>query len=424
MRFTSAVSSGAIFSVSSLLASAHVGPGLVYHDNGAKKLESRDYHMGRFMARARPSNAAQMAKVSDPTKECSYYGLPESTELSSAYPRDGTIATIVSGDEQAKQVWQEIQSSGVIPHGASPKAGTQDHMGLSPNALSQYDTNSDPDCWWSATRCTSPKKNKLSHDIVTCPEPSTWGLTFDDGPNCSHNAFYDFLKEKKIRASLFYIGLNVKNWPLQAQRGLADGHDICVHTWSHHYMTTLSDEQVFAELYYTMRIIKDVVGVTPQCWRPPFGDVDNRVRAIADGLGLRTIIWSDDTNDWNIKPSGELPKSKIDRNYEDIINKGRNGSGVVVLSHEIRADTMNEFMEMYPKIQQAYKHVVPLTACMNVSHPYAENNISYRSFAEYTSGNIRAKGLPSLKDMSVNPKSKLQITPVSKQKWGFSPSSK
>ena len=189
-------------------------------------------------------------------------------------------------------------------------------------------------------------------------------------------------------------------------------------------MTTLSDEQVFAELYYTMRIIKDVVGVTPQCWRPPFGDVDNRVRAIADGLGLRTIIWSDDTNDWNIKPSGELPKSKIDRNYEDIINKGKNGSGVVVLSHEIRADTMNEFMEMYPKIQQAYKHVVPLTACMNVSHPYAENNISYRSFAEYTSGNIRAKGLPSLKDMSVNPKSKLQITPVSKQKWGFSPSSK
>ena len=93
MRFTSAVSSGAIFSVSALLASAHVGPGLVYHDNGAKRLESRDYHMGRFMARARPSNAAQMAKVSDPTKECSYYGLPESTELSSAYPRDCLLYT-------------------------------------------------------------------------------------------------------------------------------------------------------------------------------------------------------------------------------------------------------------------------------------------------------------------------------------------
>ena len=95
----------------------------------------------------------------------------------------------------------------------------------------------------------------------------------------------------------------------------------------------------------------------------------------------------------------------------------------MVLTHEIRADTMNEFMHMYPKIQQAYKHVVPLTACMNVSHPYVEKNISYRTFAEYTSGNIMAKGLPSLKNMSVNPKSKLQITPLSKQKSGFLPAS-
>jgi len=31
----------------------------------------------------------------------------------------------------------------------------------------------------------------------------------------------------------FYIGSNVIDWPLQAMRGLADGHQICVHTWSH-----------------------------------------------------------------------------------------------------------------------------------------------------------------------------------------------
>lgn len=72
------------------------------------------------------------------------------------------------------------------------------------------------------------------------------------------------------------------NWPLQAQEGLGDGHDICVHTWSHNYMTSLSNEQVnsaavsgnvvstltrvfpqaFAELYFTKQVNKDVMGIT------------------------------------------------------------------------------------------------------------------------------------------------------------------
>jgi hypothetical protein len=29
--------------------------------------------------------------------------------------------------------------------------------------------------------------------------------------------------------------------------------------------------------------------------RPPYGDVDNRIRTIAQGLNLSTIVWSQDT---------------------------------------------------------------------------------------------------------------------------------
>lgn len=93
----------------------------------------------------------------------------------------------------------------------------------------------------------------------------------------------------------FYIGSNVLNWPYQGMRGIEDGHEICVHTWSHQYMTALTNEQVFAELYYTRKIIKDLLNVTATCWRPPYGDVDNRVRLVAKELGLKTIIWSEDT---------------------------------------------------------------------------------------------------------------------------------
>lgn len=189
-------------------------------------------------------------------------------------------------------------------------------------------------------------------------------------------------------------------------------------------MTTLSDEQVFAELYYTMRIIKDVIGVTTQCWRPPFGDVDDRVRAIAAGLGLRTIIWSDDTDDWNVQPGGSEPKSKIQANYQKIINKGYKDGSAVVLTHEIRADTMKLFQQMFPQIKKAFKNVVPLTACLNVTSPYAENNITYPVFADYVKGNINPKGLPSMDNMPIQPASKLNVQPLNQQTQGsFSPKS-
>jgi hypothetical protein len=43
-------------------------------------------------------------------------------------------------------------------------------------------------------------------------------------------------------------------------------------------MCSLTNEQVFAELYYTKKIIHEVLGVTIQTWRPPYGDIDDRVR--------------------------------------------------------------------------------------------------------------------------------------------------
>ena len=64
-------------------------------------------------------------------------------------------------------------------------------------------------------------------------------------------------------------------------------------------MTSLSNEQVIAELKWTEKAIVSIIGVTPLYWRPPYGDVDNRVRAIATQLGYKTSIWTQDfdTND-------------------------------------------------------------------------------------------------------------------------------
>lgn len=55
-------------------------------------------------------------------------------------------------------------------------------------------------------------------------------------------------------------------------------------------MTSLTNEQAFAELYFSKKAIKEVLGITVRCWRPPYGDTDDRIRAIAAALDMRTIM--------------------------------------------------------------------------------------------------------------------------------------
>jgi hypothetical protein len=153
--------------------------------------------------------------------------------IKGSYPTIWQPATLVQGDTEAAGLFATVNATlnsklaSDVPHCAAADCIMGDFTGV------PY-TNADPDCWWSWNKCTTPAASTgLPSDMVTVPEPLTWGLGFDDGPNCSHNAFYDYLAAQNQKATMFYIGSNVMDWPLQALRGIADGHQICVHTWSH-----------------------------------------------------------------------------------------------------------------------------------------------------------------------------------------------
>ena len=69
------------------------------------------------------------------------------------------------------------------------------------------------------------------------------------------------------------VGLNILGSPDIFLQAFNNGDDIAVHTWTHPYMTSLSNEAVVAEFGYTMQIIHDSTGGRiPRFWRPPYGD--------------------------------------------------------------------------------------------------------------------------------------------------------
>jgi peptidoglycan/xylan/chitin deacetylase (PgdA/CDA1 family) len=59
-------------------------------------------------------------------------------------------------------------------------------------------------------------------------------------------------------------------------------------------MTTKTNLEVLGEIGWTMELIHNSTGGRiPKYWRPPYGDSDMRVRAIAkEVFGLITVMWN------------------------------------------------------------------------------------------------------------------------------------
>lgn len=212
------------------VATACIGQGAPGHVRRSAEYQSNLGHVLRSQLHSRANTEASVANATT-SQEAALCNAspPESvTSLMSGYPSTFTIADILSNDTQALAIMRAINASGIVPTDVAIK-GTAPASHQGTNILNGYDSSTDSDCWWTATGCAKPKHPGLLDDITTCLEPHTWGYTFDDGPSCSHDALYDFWNTNNQKVSLMYIGSNVMSYPLQAQRGIVDGHHICVH---------------------------------------------------------------------------------------------------------------------------------------------------------------------------------------------------
>ncbi|KAG8837688.1 chitin deacetylase [Serendipita sp. 400] len=192
-------------------------------------------------------------------------------------------------------------------------------------------------CWWTCGQCTRET------DITTCPDKLTWGLSFDDGPSPDTPRLLDYLSSQNLHTTFFVVGSRAISRQDILQAEYMQGHQLSVHTWSHPALTTLTNDQIIAELGWTAKVIKEITGVTPNTFRPPYGDIDDRVRAIGRAMGMTAIIWSEasnhvdnfDTNDWHIG-AGTVSASGVIASFENILQDATNlNSGFIVLAHDL-----------------------------------------------------------------------------------------
>jgi len=235
------------------------------------------------------------------------------------------------------------------------------------NSSPVYPSSANPN---SPTICSAYAKCRMPDDIWDAPNGAI-GIGFDDGPSLGSSMLYDFLGQNNQRATHFMIGLNILNNPqlfLRAFNQLQG--DIAVHTWTHPYMSSLSNADIVAELGWTMQIIHNSTGGRlPRFWRPPYGDADNRVRAIARELfGLTTILWNQDTSDWSLTSTGGTTLGAINASMTQWLT-GPKTPGLIILEHELSNLSAQAFESAYPlMVSQGW--TLPSVATINGTGVY------------------------------------------------------
>jgi len=152
-------------------------------------------------------------------------------------------------------------------------------------------------------------------------------LTFDACPTGKLNEYdekvIDVLVKENVPATLFMSGRWVEKNP-EKSKLLASypQFEIAAHSYYHPHMMEKDDERVLRELKRTQTLIKRITGRTPRYFRPPFGEVDERIAKIAAGAGLITVQYDIASGD----PDPGLSPQKIVRS---VLRDAKGGSIIV-----------------------------------------------------------------------------------------------
>ncbi|KAJ1339256.1 hypothetical protein BSLG_006390 [Batrachochytrium salamandrivorans] len=220
-------------------------------------------------------------------------------------------------------------------------------------------------CDWGCFTCIRPT------DVITCPSHTAWALSYDDGPSPDTPALLTALANANVKATFCVVGSRVLDRPQILRQAYDAGHQICAHTWSHRLLTTQTNEQIVAEFEWTIRIIQQVTGARPAYARPPFGDMDDRVRAVFAKMNLIPLLWNRDTFDWNLgDPASSFQASWVTGNFTKWISTSNTtGTGFMSLQHDLYPQSAAQTIPTLGIVLNAKFSVMPASTCLG-TNPY------------------------------------------------------
>lgn len=185
-------------------------------------------------------------------------------------------------------------------------------------------------------------------------------LSFDDGPTKTvTNRILDVLEQYNAKATFFVVGnrLEYKGSPATITRAYTLGCEIGNHSYTHPKLNQLSASAVQTEISKTRDAITKITGVVPTLVRPPYGFVNDTVRAYSQAP---LIFWSVDSEDWKSRNAVTI--------YNRIMSRVKDGD--IILMHDLYSSTAEACEALIPALlAEGYQLVTvsELFACKGIT---------------------------------------------------------
>lgn len=160
-------------------------------------------------------------------------------------------------------------------------------------------------------------------------------LTFDSGFEAGYTSkILDALKENDVKATFFLTQHYINTAPDLVKRMIEEGHTVGNHTCKHKSLPTISESELKKEVMDLHSLVYEKFGYEMKYIRPPKGEYSEKVLAITNSLGYKTVMWSMAYDDWDEEKQGreEYGKQKVIENVHN---------GAIILLHATSKDNSN-----------------------------------------------------------------------------------
>lgn len=187
-----------------------------------------------------------------------------------------------------------------------------------------------------------PQEEKVSVEHIRKnldPDKPMVALTFDDGPyDRVTNRIVRVLAKNDSRATFFVVGNRVERYADTMKNAFQKGNQIATHTFDHGDLSKMKKKQIRRELKRSFRVMKKINGENPTMLRPPYGNVNDKMRQT---IQIPMIYWSVDTEDW------------ASRNRDKVLSRCKSiKDGDIVLMHDLYPSTAAAVEKLVPKLRR------------------------------------------------------------------------
>lgn len=174
---------------------------------------------------------------------------------------------------------------------------------------------------------------------------SAVALTFDDGPDAIWTPrMLDVLAAVGARATFFPLAPRAVRHPALIARMLDEGHAVGLHCDEHVRHGTRDEAWLHRDTTTALARLASL-GVRPELWRTPWGELAPWTPRVAARHGLRLMPWSVDTHDWR----GDDASAMLERIRPGLV------VGAIVLAHDglgpgARRSGCAQTVELIPRI--------------------------------------------------------------------------